>query len=110
MSEELKVIQKAYDLCVYLVPLVNKFPRDYKFTLGDRITNAALDVLEDLVAARFTRERAEILRRVNLRLDRQRYLLRLAKDFEIFPLKSLEHAAELMTEVGGLVGSWLKKA
>ena len=45
MSEELKVIQKAYDLCVYLVPLANKFPRDYKFTLGDRVTNAVLGAL-----------------------------------------------------------------
>jgi hypothetical protein len=109
MSEELKVIQKAYDLCLYLVPLVNKFPRDYKFTLGDRITNAALDIYESLVAARYTKDRGDILRRVNLRLDRTRGLLRMARDLDIFPLKSVEHSAGLLNEVGGLVGSWLKK-
>ena len=39
MSEELKVIQKAYDFCLYLMPIVNRFRRDFKFTLGDQITN-----------------------------------------------------------------------
>ncbi len=76
-----------------------------KFTLGDRITNGALDVLEDLIAARYTRERAEILRRTNLRI-----LLRLSGDFGILGGKSVEHSAKLLDEVGRLVGGWLKAA
>jgi hypothetical protein len=110
MAEELKVIQKAYDLCVYLVPMVNRFPRDFKFTLGDRITNAAVDVLEDLIAARYTRDRAEILRRTNLRIERLRHLLRLSGDFGILGGSSVEHSAKSLDEVGRLVGGWLKAA
>jgi hypothetical protein len=110
MAEELKVLQKAYDLCVYLVPQVNKFPRDFKFTLGDRIVNAAFDVVEALVEARYTRERREILVRVNLRLERMRVLLRLSRDLGVFSLKSVEHSAKLIDEVGAMVGGWLKTA
>jgi len=110
MSEELTVIQKAYDFCLYVVPIVNRYPRDFKFTLGDRITNAALDVLEDLIAARYTRERAGILRRTNLRVERLRHLLRLSCDFGILGGKSVEHSAKSLDEVGRLVGGWLKAA
>ena len=34
---ELPVIQKAYDLIVWYVPLLNKLPLDHKHMLGDRI-------------------------------------------------------------------------
>ncbi len=35
MSKE-SIISKAYDLLKYSIPVLNKFPRDFKFTLGDR--------------------------------------------------------------------------
>ncbi len=35
--EELTVITKAYDLVRELTQRVGKFPRDYRFLLGDRI-------------------------------------------------------------------------
>jgi hypothetical protein len=109
MPEDLKVLQKAYDLCVYLVPMVNRFPRDFKFTLGDRVANACFDLVEALVDARYTRERREILTRANLRLERMRVMLRLSKDLGVFPLKSLEHSSRLIDEVGAMVGGWLKR-
>ena len=34
---------------LWLIPAVEKFPRSQKFLLGDRIQNAALDVLERLI-------------------------------------------------------------
>ena len=35
----------------WLVPTVNRFPKSQRFLLGDRIQNAAIDVLEDTSAA-----------------------------------------------------------
>ena len=81
-----------------------------KFTLGERIVNAVFDVVEALVEARYTRERREILVRVNLRLERMRVLLRLSRDLGVFPLKSVEHSSKLIDEVGAMVGGWLKTA
>ena len=45
----LPAIQKAYDLNRWLLPCVAKFRRDYKFTLGDRILGAALDLQGALI-------------------------------------------------------------
>ena len=44
------VITKHYDLMLWLLQQVPKFPRSHKFVLGDRIQNHALDILESLLA------------------------------------------------------------
>ena len=36
---ELPIIQKAYDLITWYVPILNSLPRNHKFLLGDRIAN-----------------------------------------------------------------------
>ena len=37
IANKLKVYRDTYGLVKYLIPLVNKMPRIYKFTLGERI-------------------------------------------------------------------------
>lgn len=50
-----------YCFQLWLVPTVEKFPRSQKFLLGDRIQATALDVLERLIEATYTRRRAGLL-------------------------------------------------
>jgi hypothetical protein len=38
-------IEAHYRFVVWLVPTIDKFPKSHKFTIGDRIETAALDVL-----------------------------------------------------------------
>ncbi len=54
MAEKETIVTKMYDLVKYLMPIINRFPRDYKFTLGDRITNLVLDLLEKYIEAYYT--------------------------------------------------------
>ena len=44
-----------YRFMLWLVPAVEKFPRSQKFLLGDRIQSTALDVLERLIEATYTK-------------------------------------------------------
>jgi len=110
-EEELLIVQKTYDLVKYLVPRIHKFPRTYRFTVGERLEGGVLDVLERLIEARYHREgRIGTLRGVNSRLQRLRYLLRLAFDFRILAARGYRHAGALMDEVGALTGAWLRSA
>jgi len=47
MAESDNILTKLQDLLLYLIPQLNKFPRDQKFVLGDRIENKLLDVQAD---------------------------------------------------------------
>ena len=51
-------LETMYQFLLWLVPAVEKFPRRQKFLLGDRIQTTALDVLERLIEATYTRARA----------------------------------------------------
>ncbi len=41
-ADEFVVLQKAYDMVADLIPRIHKFPRSFRFTLGDRMENTAL--------------------------------------------------------------------
>ena len=101
-------LEKAFQFVLWLVPTVEKFPRAQKFLLGDRIQSAAIDVLEGLVEATYTRNRVPVLRVVNLKLEKLRLLFRLATDLKIVDRRRYEHAARSIDEIGRLVGGWLK--
>lgn len=49
-------VTKAYDIVLWLVEHVAKFPRSHRFVLGDRIENKMLTVLELLIRAAYSRE------------------------------------------------------
>ena len=46
MAESDNILTKLQDRLVYLIPQLNKFRRDQKFVLGDRIETKLLDVQE----------------------------------------------------------------
>ena len=46
-----------YRFILWLIPAVEKFPRSQTFLLGDRIQSTALDVLERLVEATYTKSK-----------------------------------------------------
>ena len=101
-------LEKAYQFVLWLVPTVGKFPRTQKFLLGDRLQTTALDMLEGLIEATYTRDAGVILRRVNLLLEKLRVLGRLAKDLQYLDLRRYEFAARAVDEIGRLVGGWMK--
>ena len=99
-------LEAMYQLAKWLIPALDRFPRRQKFLLGDRIQTTALDALERLVEATFTRDRARLLDRTNVDLDKLRLLLRLSKDLGCLDARRYEHAARRIDEVGRLVGGW----
>ena len=92
----------------WLIPTLEKFPRAQRFLLGDRIETTALDVLERLIEATYSRERRSALLAANLGLEKLRHLMRLAHDLRYLDHRRFEHAARGLDETGRLVGGWLK--
>lgn len=95
---------------LWLVPTIEKFPRSQKFTLGDRIQTTALDVLERLIEATYTKARAKSLQAANLGVEKLRILIRLATDLKVLDLRRYEHAARGLDEIGRMIGGWIKVA
>jgi hypothetical protein len=101
-------LEAMYRFILWLVPTVEKFPRSQKFLLGDRIQATALDVLERLIEATYTKARRPALLAANLGIEKLRFLFRLATELRYLDPRRYEHAARTLDEVGRLVGGWLK--
>jgi hypothetical protein len=101
-------LEAHYQFLLWLFPSVDRFPKAHKFVFGDRILNTALDVLENLVEATFTRDRKTHLARANLGIDKLRLLLRMAADFRFLDRRRYEHAVRSLDEIGRLIGGWSK--
>jgi hypothetical protein len=67
-------------------------------------------VLEGLIDATYARAVTAILGRVNLLLEKLRFLIRIAKDLHYLDLRRYEHAARAIDEIGRLVGGWIRGA
>lgn len=101
-------LEGCYQFVRWLIPVLDSLPRRQKFQLGDRLQTAALDVLETLVEAAYTRDRAGLLQRANLGLEKLRFWIRLAHDLALIDFRRYEHAARLIDALGRQVGGWLR--
>ena len=101
-------LEAHYQFLLWLIPTVERFPRSHKFLLGDRIQSVALEVLERLVEATYTRRRRGHLAAANLGLEKLRFLFRLARDLRILDQRRYQHAARVLDETGRRIGAWLK--
>jgi len=108
-TEDISVIMKTYDFTLWLLPHLAKFSRDHRFTLGNRLEEGALEVLELLVEASYSGDKRSLLHRANTRLNRVRYLIRLAKDLRQISVKQYEFAARAIDGIGMEIGGWLKQ-
>ena len=69
----------------------------------------ALDLVEDLVEARYTRDKRAILKRANLRLEKLRVLLRLCHELSHLSHSRYEYAMRAINDVGSMLGGWQKQ-
>jgi hypothetical protein len=70
-----------------------EFPRTQRFLLRDRIQTTALDILECLIEATYTRDRRFQLTRANLGIEKLRFFFRLAVELHYLDRRRYQHAA-----------------
>ena len=112
MAEELVLLTRLSDLLAWLLPKSEKFPRSYRFTLTQRMMDAALDCQEAVFAARSYRGEARkaSLRAADAALNCLRLYLRLAHRWRWLSDGQYQHVSEQVAEVGRLLGGWIKQS
>lgn len=110
--KESPIFSCTYDMLLWLLPQSVKFPRAYRFGLGERVTRRALDFQETLIAAglRAGPERRTLLLQADTQLAQLRQSVRLCKDLQLLTIGQYEHIASILTEIGRLLGGWQKSS
>ena len=97
-QEELVVITKTYDLILWSCQHTSKFPETTALCWANALKRNLYDLLETLIQAKYTRERTELLKTANLKLEILRYQIRLAKDLNCLRVNSYQFARNRSTK------------
>ena len=109
-SKEMPIFVRTFDFLTWLLPVTNHFPRAHRHTFTQRLLNAAFDLSERLEEAnrRKGRARVEQLHLADEALSKVRFYLRLANRWDWLKPGQYRHAAEMVAEIGRLLGGWQK--
>ena len=100
--------KRPTDINRWMLPQVDSFSRRYKFGLGARLQDTALDLCLALVEASHAKKPLTSLYRANRLLDQLRVLTRLSYDVRLMRARQLKHIGEWMDELGRMLGGWLR--
>ena len=105
---EMPNFTRSFDLLSWLLPATKHFPRANRHDFTRRLLDAAFDLREALERANLLRgrERLRQLDAADEALARLRTYLRLAVRWGWLNGGQYKHVAEMVTEVGRLLGGW----
>ena len=103
-----KAVQDCHLLLEWMIPVIEKFPRTRRFTLGERIEQGLLQVLECLIKATYGLQRSQSLEQANVQLEVIRHLWRLSYNLKVIAIKQYDYGSELMLSLGRQIGGWKK--
>ena len=101
-----KAVEDCHELLGWMILQLDQFPRSRRFTLGERIESGLLFVLERLIEAAYLKQREDVLKSANLRLDVVRHLWRLSYSVKAISVKAYGQGSERMLGLGRQIGGW----
>lgn len=109
-GQEMPIFTRTFDFLTWLLPITNHFPTAHRHTFTKRLLDAAFDLREQLEAAnhRMGKERLIFLKAADESLDKVRTYLRLAAKWEWLSQGQYHHVANMVAEIGRLLGGWRK--
>jgi hypothetical protein len=108
---EMVIFTRTFDFLSWLLPATNHFPRAHRHTYTRRLLDAAFTLRERLEEANLRKGRARLerLQQADEALACVRMYLRLAVHWQWLTPGQYWHAAEMVTEIGKLLGGWLRQ-
>jgi hypothetical protein len=91
-----------------LLPLTIRFPRAQRFVMAAALQHEALRFQALLIEAAHQQEPGVMLTAADAELDKVRTHLRMSLDLGLVQPGQYEHAARLLTEIGKLLGGWMR--
>ena len=107
-QKEASALTKIYDLILWIIPQLEKFPKSQRYLLGDRIETILMDIMDLIIHSVYTKNKASFLKEANLKIEKLRYLIRLTADLKYLGNRKYEYVSRCLNEIGAEIGGWLK--
>lgn len=112
MPDNLPVYKAIYDLLLTLFVQVRNFPKDFQYTLGERIKNLLIELSELAYHANADGDRLErqgFLKNLCAKAETLRFLLRICYDLRLYNLECYIHLNEQLEAISRQLHGWRKQ-
>jgi len=108
MNDNYPVIVKSYDLTLWYIKKLSSLPKQHRFTLGEKVQNALLNLLLLLSDTVYSPQKMRLLQEANREIERLRLLTRLLTDLQILSDENHRFIVTALNEIGQMIGGWSK--
>jgi ribosomal protein L4 len=94
MRDDYPLFVHWYQTLDWILSTVENFPKNARFSLASRLADIALNTIELIIEAIYTKDRRHILDRINLYMEKQRVLFRIAHDRKYISMRQYEYISK----------------
>lgn len=107
---DIPIFTKLYEFYKLLSQFLILFPKNKRYTLGQRLDSLSLEIFELLFSISYSDNKGLILQKISTKLDLLKILLRLGKDTQCVSNKNYLELQNMLQETGKMLGGWIKSA
>jgi hypothetical protein len=97
-----------YKTANWILDKCDRMPKHTRFTVSGRMANLAIETIELLAEAVYSKDKAPFLERVNMNLEKLRLFFRLCYDRHYIGQQQYEFIQGEINTAGRMCGGWLK--
>ena len=102
----LPIFQLGYKLTLEIYKTTCRFPREYKYTLGQKLKEISAEFLDFVVIANSLKDKIIPMEQAAIRLDRLKIHVRLSYDLKIISLGKYEEIFRSLEELSKQLSGW----
>lgn len=105
---DIPIFARLYEFYSLLSQSLVSFPKIRRHTLGQKIDTLTLDIFELLFGVSYSENKITTLKKISIKLDLLKVLVRLAKDTQSLTNNQYLALQSLLQEIGKMLGGWIK--
>lgn len=106
--QHLPIYKLTYDILLRIMQITKNFPREYKYTLGQKLRDEIIDLVILIYRANSAKDKTEFLSMIVGRVQLIQLLIRLCHDIRIMQRKHYVDLAEKTDSLARQAQGWLR--
>ena len=105
----LPIFKASYDLVLEIYTLCGSLPKDYKYTIGERLKNRLTDLIAEIYEANLAGDKTAPLQQCRRHVVAAKLYVRLLHDMKVLSMKRFASLSEKFEVISKQLNAWSKK-
>ena len=106
--ETLPIYKLTYDFLLRVMRAVTHYPREYKYTLGEKIQTEVINLIILIYKVNTTKNKVEFLLQMEEQIQLVYLLLRISHDMKLLPTEKYAGIVEMIDNISSQTKGWLR--